>query len=327
VLIASVLVAAALVVIAAGSLDPRTRLVVALTLASAVPLAAVPEWAARGLGRMKIAAVLGALQPAVALLLIWIVVRGPDSVAWVPLARLIGAASVGALGWMFLGLPWPSPRPWSTEWMREHGLKRLLTAGGVLMLANTAVLLYNSADQLILKAVQGNQAVGIYGGAYRIIQLPMAASYTVMASAIPFLVGAARMDAAAAGRTVHRLTWIAAITGLAIAALVWALRVPIVRLVYGEAYRDSARALGVLAFAVPLDFVISVKGTAYVAAGRERGTLVCVLLAAITNVVANLIWIPRFGMMAAAWTTLASYGVLLVAYALIMDRRRPMAIA
>lgn len=190
------------------------------------------------------------------------------------------------------------------------------------MLANTAVLLYNSADQLILKAVQGNQAVGIYGGAYRIIQLPMAASYTVMASAIPFLVGAARTDAAAAARTVRRLTWVAAIAGLAIAALVWALREPIVRLVYGEAYRDSARALGVLAFAVPLDFVISVKGTAYVAAGRERGTLVCVLLAAITNVVANLIWIPRFGMMAAAWTTLASYGVLLVAYALIMDARR-----
>jgi PST family polysaccharide transporter len=266
---------------------------------------------------MKTAAALGALQPAVALLLIWIVVRGPDSVAWVPLARLIGAASVGALGWMFLGLPLPSARPWSTEWMREHGLGRLLAAGAVLMLANTAVLLYNSADQLILKAVQGNQAVGIYGGAYRIIQLPMAASYTVMASAIPFLVGAARTDAAAAARTVRRLTWVAAITGLAIAALVWALREPIVRLVYGEAYRDSARALGVLAFAVPLDFVISVKGGVYRGGTGAGNAFAC--FAAITNVVANLIRSPlRHD--GCRLTTLATGAT--VAYALIMDTRR-----
>jgi O-antigen/teichoic acid export membrane protein len=322
VLIAVVLFVPALAVIWLGPLDPLTRLVVALTLASAVPLAAMPDWAARGAGRMKAAATLGALQPALALALILALVRGPASVAEVPLARLIGAAAVAVLGWTLLGLPWPSARPWATGWMREHGLGRLLASGGVLMLANTAVLLYNSADQLILKAVQGNEAVGIYGSAYRIIQLPMAALYTVTASAFPLLAGTSQADAPAARRTVRRLTWMAGAAGLAIALLLWALRGPIVRLVYGEAYRDSARALGVLAFAVPLDFVISVKGTAYVAAGRERGTLVCVLLAAFTNVVANLIWIPRYGMMAAAWTTLASYGVLLVAYALIMDTRR-----
>ena len=321
-LIATSLLLAALLVLFTTRMDRLTQLVVALTLASAVPLAAMPDWAARGAGRMKLAGVLSALQPGLALLLVLALVRGPHSVAWVPLARLIGAALAAALGWALLGLPAPSLRPTATPWLKEHGVARLLTSGGILMLASTAVLVYNSADQLILKAVQGNQAVGIYGSAYRIIQLPMAASYTVMASAIPFLVGAARTDPAAADRTVRRLTWIAAVAGLAIAVVVWALREPIVRLVYGNAYLDSARALGVLAFAVPLDFVISVKGTAYVAAGRERGTLVCVLLAAITNVVANLIWIPRFGMMAAAWTTLASYGVLLVAYALIMDTRR-----
>jgi O-antigen/teichoic acid export membrane protein len=73
---------------------------------------------------------------------------------------------------------------------------------------------------------------------------------------------------------------------------------------------------------VPLEFVASVKGTAYVAAGRERGTLVCVAIAAITNVAGNLIFIPAHGMMAAAWVTLASYAALLVAYALVLDTRR-----
>jgi O-antigen/teichoic acid export membrane protein len=313
---------AALVVLFVTHMDRRTQLVVALTLASAVPLAVMPDWAARGAGRMKIAGLLSALQPGLALLLILALVHSPAAVAWVPGARLIGAALAAVFGWSLLGLPVPSLRPRSTPWMREHGAARLLTSGGILMLASTAVLVYNSADQLILKAVEGNRTVGLYGGAYRIIQLPMAASYTVMASALPLLVGAARSESAELRRVVRRLTVWAGAAGLLIALVLWALRGAIIHLVYGDDYRDSARALAVLAFAVPLDFVISVKGTAYVAAGRERGTLVCVLLAAITNVVANLIWIPRYGMMAAAWTTLASYGVLLVAYALIMDTRR-----
>ena len=339
VLIAGSLFLAAVAVLVALHLERRTEIVVALTLASAVPLAAMPDWAARGAGRMKAAAALGALQPAVALLLILALVRGPGSVAWVPLARWLGAALAAVTGWVLLGLPVPSLRPAATGWTREHGLARLLTSGGVLMLANTAVLAYNSADQLVLKAVQGDQAVGLYGGAYRIIQLPMAALYAVTAAALPLLASLThapseeaepghleRTAAAAAGdearRAVRRLTLWSAAAGLGIALVLWGFRGPLVRLIYGDAYRESARALGVLAFAVPLDFVISVKGTAYVAAGRERGTLVCVLIAAITNVAANLIWIPRYGMMAAAWTTLASYGVLLVAYALIMDTRR-----
>ena len=322
ILVAATLSLAALVILSVAHMERSTQLVVALTLASAVPLAAMPDWAARGAGRMKLAGLLSALQPGLALLLILALVRSPASVAWVPGARLIGAALAAVLGWRMLRLPPPSLRPTSRPWLKEHGAARLLVSGGILMVASAAVLVYNSADQLILRATRGDQAVGLYGGAYRMIQLPMAASYTVMASAIPLLAGAGRTDPALVRLTVRRLTWLAGAAGFVIALVLWSLREPLIRLVYGEAYHDSARALGVLAFAVPLDFVISVKGTAYVAAGRERKTLVCVLLAAITNVVANLIWIPHYGMMAAAWTTLASYGVLLVAYALIMDTRR-----
>lgn len=322
ILVATTLFLAALVILSVAHMERSTQLVVALTLASAVPLAAMPDWAARGAGRMRLAGLLSALQPGLALLLILALVRSPASVAWVPGARLIGAALAAVLGWRMLRLPPPSLRPTRTPWLKEHGAARLLVSGGVLMVASAAVLVYNSADQLILRATRGDQAVGLYGGAYRMIQLPMAASYTVMASAIPLLAGAGRTDPALVRLTVRRLTWLAGAAGCVIALVLWSLREPLVRLVYGEAYLESARVLGVLAFVVPLDFVISVKGTAYIAAGRERKTLVCVLLAAITNVVANLIWIPRYGMMAAAWTTLASYGVLLMAYALIMDTRR-----
>jgi O-antigen/teichoic acid export membrane protein len=169
--------------------------------------------------------------------------------------------------------------------------------------------------------MRGDHETGLYGSAYRIIQLPLAAWYAVTASALPELSRLGREDPPAATRVVRRLTLGAVVLGTAIAAILWLARGWIVQLVFGGEYGGSADVLGILAFAVPLEFLASVKGTAYVAAGRERGTLVCVAIAAITNVAGNLIWIPSHGMQAAAWVTLGSYAALLIAYALILDAR------
>lgn len=305
----------------ASPLDPTGRLVVALTLVSVIAASAIPDWASRGAGQMGLAATLGAMHNGLALVIILAVVTGPSSVAMVPAARLAALAAVAVIGTVLLARRL-APAPVSAaEWIREQGLGQLLRSSLVLLLANGSVLIYNTADQLILKVMRGDHETGLYGSAYRIIQLPLAAWYAVTASALPELSRLGREDPPAAARVVRRLTMGAVALGTAIAALLWLARGWVVRLVFGAEYEPSADVLGILAFAVPLEFLASVKGTAYVAAGRERGTLVCVAIAAVTNVAGNLIWIPVHGMRAAAWVTLGSYAALLIAYALILDTR------
>lgn len=301
--------------------DPVTRAVLLVTLASSVPTAVIPDWASRGFGRMRIAAVLGVVQPALALGAILALVHGPADAVRVPGARLVAGALAAFTGFVLLRRYAPKPAA-ARAWVQQRGTLELLRAGGVLLLANAAVLAYNSADQLLLHVFADDRAVGLYGSAYRVIQLPMAGLYAVTAAALPVLTRLRHEEPESARSAVRRLTLGALVTGLATALLIWFFRDAIVTRIFGAEFRAAAAPLAVLAFAVPLDFVVSVKGTSYIAAGRERGTLVCVVLGAATNIIANLVLIPRWGMMAAAWTTLASYAVMLAAYAVLMDSRR-----
>lgn len=305
----------------ASPLGATERLVVALTLLSAIAASAVPDWSSRGGGHMGVAASMGVMHNALALVAILLLVTGPESVAWVPGVRLAALTITAAIGLWMLGARLPRSPISAREWIRERGLGRLMGSALVLLLANGSVLIYNTADQLILKVMRGDHETGLYGSAYRIIQLPLAAWYAVTASALPELSRLWREDPPVASRLVRKLTLGAFAAGAGIAAVIWVARGWVVRLIFGAEYGPSADVLGILAFAVPLEFVASVKGTAYVAAGRERGTLVCVAIAAITNVVGNLIFIPGHGMQAAAWVTLASYAALLIAYALVLDAR------
>ena len=55
--------------------------------------------------------------------------------------------------------------------------------------------------------------------------------------------------------------------------------------------------------------------TAYIAWGMEKKILMCTAIAAGSNVMLNLIWIPTYGARAAAVNTLISYLILLVTLA------------
>jgi len=321
--LALALVVVALAVVALARPAPLTAAVMSAMLALALPLGMLPDWACRGLGRMGLAAGLGVLQSALALGAVLLLVHGPGQLVVVPLARFAAAAVTVVAAFVLLRANpwWGAAAREGRAWLRRQGVARLLRSGAFLLSANAAVLAVNNADALLLKLLKDDQVVGLYGSAYRIIQLPMAAFYALTASALPVLTQLER-EGAGARSTVRRLVALAAGGGLLVAVLLWLLRGPVIHLLYGREYAAAGGALGVLAFAIPLDFVVSVKGVSYIARGREKEVLGYVAAAAAANVLANLALIPRFGMMAAAWTTVGTYVLLLGSYVLFLDARR-----
>jgi O-antigen/teichoic acid export membrane protein len=317
-----VLVVAAWIVLLALRLDRTMTWVVGITLTTAIPAAVLADWALRGLGRMHAAAGLLVLSSAVTLALVLGLVSGPADVVWAPGARVVGALAAALAGlWLLRGFPFAGAGAReASAWLSIHGVSRMLASGGALLATNAAVLAYNSADMLLLEPLAGSREVGLYGSAYRVIQLPMAGLYTLTAAALPALVRS-RAGAPVSRQPLRLLQVLALIAGLVIALALWGLREPIVRMLYGPAYREAARALAVLAFAVPLDFLVSVKGTGYIAAGLERTAALCAGAAALVNVAGNLVLIPRWGMMGAAWTTLGTYLLLLALYTAFLDRK------
>jgi O-antigen/teichoic acid export membrane protein len=303
---------------------PLTAAVMLATLAMALPLTMLPDWACRGMGRMGLTASLGVLQSALALAGVLVLVRGPEQLVAVPVVRFTAAALTVVAAFALLGANpwWGAAAREGREWLRRRGTASLLRSGAYLLSANAAMLAVSNADALLLKLLRDNQTVGLYGSAYRVIQVPMAAFYALTASALPVLTQLRQGEAGTARRTVRRLVALAAAGGAVGSLVLWFLRDPLIRLIYGREYAAAGAALGVLAFAIPLDFVVSVKGVAYVAEGREKAALGCIAAAAVVNIVANLLLIPRFGMLAAAWATVGTYVVLLAAYLLFLDTRR-----
>ena len=87
-------------------------------------------------------------------------------------------------------------------------------------------------------------------------------------------------------------------------------------ILFGHQFLPAALLLLLLAWAIPFDFLTSYLSNAYIAWGMEKKILLCTGVAAGSNVVLNLIWIPAYGATAATVNTLVAYVIFLAGLAL-----------
>lgn len=181
---------------------------------------------------------------------------------------------------------------------------------GVAWLANLA---FNSVDMLMLGLMSNPQQVGLYSAAYRVLNQVLSAYYLLTQSLYPQL---SRQSYAERIRMVRpRILLILLGTGCAITAVLAVVRGPLVTLLFGPQFMEAVPLLLLLVWAIPLDFLTSYLSNAYIAWSMEKKVLICTAVAAASNVILNLIWIPHYGARAAAVNTLVSYVIFLVCLA------------
>ena len=80
----------------------------------------------------------------------------------------------------------------------------------------------------------------------------------------------------------------------------------LIGIAFGPSYHDSARLLGVLAWALLFILPNAVLTQAAIALNRDRAYAVMATTAAIFNVGLNIWLIPRHGALGASWVTVAT---------------------
>jgi len=85
--------------------------------------------------------------------------------------------------------------------------------------------------------------------------------------------------------------------------------------IFGGAYRDGRAPLAILLAATAVTAMAAPLHPIYISMGRDRTQAGIHVGAALLNVGGNLLLIPRFGMTAAASTTVAAQVLLLAAFA------------
>jgi O-antigen/teichoic acid export membrane protein len=117
-----------------------------------------------------------------------------------------------------------------------------------------------------------------------------------------------------------------AVLGVAAWGFVALLALPIIRIVYTATYDDSAEVLRVLYLSVPGLYAATVAMLLASSTMREKRAVLIMAAGVALNVALNLVVIPRYGALGAAWVTVVSQtfvGVWLIADAYRSVARHP----
>ena len=167
-------------------------------------------------------------------------------------------------------------------------------------LATVFVLVYTNMDAIILSAAKGNEAVGIYGAAYRIIQVLQVIPMMLGASIFPVMSRFYKTADHSLKLTMEKsfkyLTVIALPTGVGITILAN----QIISRLYGAEYTQSIIAIQILIWADVLLFIGYSVGILMMSINRQKLNTLTLAVCAIINVGLNLIFIPRYSYIAAA---------------------------
>ena len=179
--------------------------------------------------------------------------------------------------------------------------------------------LFFKVDAVLMPALAGSAAAGVYAAAYKVSEGAGIVSSSFTLAVFPRL-ARANQSAGAYAMALRLLFQI----GFPLAAGIGLLAQPIVGVVGGRDYLpDSAIALAILICYLPLSYANGLTQYVLIAAGRQRLLTGAFFAALIFNVAANVMLIPRFSYVGAAWVTVASEVVLLVPFQLAARKLAP----
>jgi len=280
--------------------NPETRVAIA-SMALCVPLVAVNvDWLYGAHEDQRWPGVVRTLGRAAYAGLVLIVVSVPEDLRLAGIALCIEALLMAALMW------WPARR-WVTFRRSALTLKRMwahLQDSLHVGTAGLALRLKTNADLLILGVAGTASAVGYYSAAYRLVLFVNALAGLYATVLLP------RVARASAEGDVHRVASaglrLSIVVGVAVSAGGAAVAGLTITTLMGMEYAPAAGVTTILMAAAGFVVMSLSLGYSVIAMGGERAYGAIATSAAVVNIGVNLVVIPRFGMLGAAVTTLAT---------------------
>lgn len=181
--------------------------------------------------------------------------------------------------------------------------------------------IYTRIDQVMLKGMVSPEAVGLYDAAVRISEMWLFVPAIVASSLFPAIVNARKSAPNEYKKRLIILTGLLVSFGLLIAVPLTLLSGPVIQLLYGSAFLASASVLAIYVWAGVFASVDIVVRYFLITENQRVLIFLTTMGTAMVNVFLNLLFIPQFGIIGAAWSTLISYMILIVPFLLILRIR------
>lgn len=202
------------------------------------------------------------------------------------LGMLIGARKLSSLGIAF-------------EW---DIWKKIFSKSWPIAISIMFNVLYLKGDVLLLSLYRDQAEVGIYGAAYRVVDILTQTAMLLMGLMLPLLAYAwSRHETKKFHEQYTLAVQLMTLFAIPIVIGLFMLAEPIMVFVAGPDFAAAGLPLRILAIAVGAVYVGAIFGHLAVAVNKQKQTVWIFLTSAVLTVVGYLYFIPRHGMLGAAW--------------------------
>jgi O-antigen/teichoic acid export membrane protein len=168
-------------------------------------------------------------------------------------------------------------------------------------------LIYLKTDTLILSLIKTQSEVGIYGAAYRVIEVLITIPFMFAGVILPIITAAWAENNLEQFKKVFQKSFdFMAILALPLSVGAQFLAKPIMILVAGEEFADAGAALQILILASSIIFLGSMFAHGIIAIDKQKKIISAYIFTSVAAVAGYLIFIPRYSYFGAAWMTVGS---------------------
>lgn len=182
-------------------------------------------------------------------------------------------------------------------------------------------IVYMRIDLVMLDQFGRGPEVGYYAAAYQLFEAVLLPKTLLLAVLTPRLSRFQFSDRERARIVYRATTRLLAWGGVLLAGIGWLAAPPVVLLLYGAEFRPAIDLLRVLLITLGLAYVNGSNGAVLSTGGNLGRVLLPWFVATALNAGLNLLWIPRYGGVGAAWAMVVAEALLLAMYTALVCSR------
>jgi polysaccharide transporter, PST family len=244
-------------------------------------------------------------------------VRAP---LWTFAVAIVAELALGALG-LTITYRWKVGRLKAWRFSRRRATE-LLKQSWPVILSGMAIMVYMRIDMIMLKVMSGERAAGIYAAATRVSEVWYFIPSAVVTSVWPAVLRA-KNDPVLYYQRLGRLFSMMSLLALSIGGMVALTSGRIIHLLYSDAYRAAAPVLAVHVWASIFVFLGVAQAPWDFAEDALKLGFYRTMSGGVSNVLMNLVLIPKYGAMGAAIATVVSYALSAVFGNIFSAKTRP----
>ncbi len=182
----------------------------------------------------------------------------------------------------------------------------LVKKGVPFLLSIFFISIYNDIDSVMLDMFDGEKTVGYYNAAYRLIEAPLLISESLIIALFP-AVSRLYQEESETLKTLFSESFYKSLAfGLSVACVTAFLSKDLILFLYGPEYVQSGQVLPILIFGLVFIMPASICGTTLRSTDRQTIGMFVGGGGVVLNIMLNLILIPKYSLIGAAWATLAT---------------------